>query len=96
MFDPAPHLATIYAAMGEPVTPAAGDAFLGIFACADVSTLDDAAQVGDFSLRYPASVGDFAIGAQITVRGRVYAVAEPSRRIGDGRECIVQLVEVPA
>lgn len=93
MFDAAAQLETIYAALGEPVQPAVGDGFLGIFQCADVSTLDDAAQIGDFSLRYPASVGTFFVGALLVIRGQPYTVAVPSARIGDGLEYVVQLVE---
>lgn len=93
MFDPAVHLATIYATLGEPVQPAVGDAFLGIFRCADVSTLEDTAQVGDYTLRYPASAGTFFLGAGLVIRGQSYTVAVPSARVGDGLEYVVQLVE---
>ncbi|WP_018991298.1 hypothetical protein [Aromatoleum toluclasticum] len=96
MFDPAAHLATIYATLGEPVTPAVGDPFIGMFSCADVSTLDGAAQVGDFSLRYPATAGTFILGAGLWIRGVHYTVVVPSARVGNGLEYVVQLVEAAA
>lgn len=93
MFDAAVQLDTIYAALGEPVTPAVGDPFLGVFSCADVAALDGGAQVGDFSLRYPATAGTFILGAGLWIRGVHYTVVVPSARVGDGLEYVVELVE---
>lgn len=93
MLQSAADIASMYAALGEPVTPAAGAVFNGIFDCADVSTFDGAAQVGDHALQYPTSVGSFVLGATLEIRGQQYTVVVPSRRIRDGLESVVELVE---
>lgn len=93
MFDPAPHLATIYATLGEPVTPAAGDPFLALFSAADVDAFDGLAQVGDYQLRYAGDAATLAHGDALTIRGRQYRVADDPARFGDGRELTVRLRE---
>lgn len=95
MFDVAPHLDAIYATLGEPVTPAAGVAFHGILSIADAGVFD-AVQAGEIELRYPESAATLQCGDVVQTRGRSYRVAEPPRRIGDGRECVAKLTEVAA
>lgn len=87
--------AAIYATLGEPVTSAAGAAFAGIFSVADVDAFDTA-QVGDYTLRYPAAAADLTRGDVLTIRGTAWRVAEHPRRIGDGRECSVGLMQETA
>lgn len=96
MFDVAAQLASLYDALGEPVTPAVGDPFLALFSVADLDAFDGAAQAGDYTLRYPASSASLSTGAVLTIRSAQFTVAAPPRRIGDGSECVATLVEVAA
>ncbi|MBL8444786.1 MAG: hypothetical protein JNK52_12130 [Zoogloeaceae bacterium] len=95
MIDVAPHLDAIYATLGEPVTPAAGAVFNGVFSVADIDAFG-AAQVGDYTLRYPAGAIALQRDDVLTIRGQLYQVASHPRRVGDGREWVAELMEVTA
>lgn len=96
MFDAAPHLATIYATLGEPVTPAAGAVFRALFSVADVDVFDGSSVGGDYQLRYPTDAALLVPGDVVSVRGLQYRVVEDPQRLGDGREVAVRLREVAA
>lgn len=85
-----------YATLGEPVTPAAGAAFHGLFDAADLDPLSPPSIVGDYQLRYPLAAATLAPGDLLTLRGQQYRVADDPYRIGDGREAVVRLREVAA
>ena len=85
--------AAVYATLGEPVTPAAGAAFSGILAIADAGVFD-AVQAGEIELRYSAAAATLQRGDVLQVRGQSYRVAEPPRRVGDGREWVATLTEI--
>lgn len=90
--DFAPHLAAMYGAIGEPVT--AGDTTLpGVLGMADQGIFD-AAQAGEIELRYSLADASLQRGDVVLVRGIAYRIAEPPRRIGDGREAVATLVQV--
>lgn len=74
------------------VTPAAGTAFNGIFSVSDRDAFD-AAQVGDYTLRYPVAAATLQAGDRLTISGQAYRVADHPRRIGDGREAVVALMD---
>lgn len=93
MFDVAPHLDAIYATLGEPVTPAAGAAFNGLFEVADVDPFSAPAIAGDYVLRYQLASATLVPGDLLTLRGVQYRVADDPQRIGDGREATVRLRE---
>lgn len=90
MLHSAADIDAMYAALGEPVTPAAGAVFHALFAVADLDAFDGSAQAGDFALRYPASVV-LAVGAVLTIRGTQYRVAADPQRLGDGYELVARL-----
>lgn len=92
MFDADAFKRDAYATLGEPVTPAAGEAFYGVLKVADLDAFG-AAQVGDYTLRYPANAAALQLHDRLTIGGRAWQVAEHPRRIGDGRECVVALME---
>lgn len=83
--------AAVYATLGEPVTPASGVAFNGILRVSDIGVFD-APRVGDYTLRFPAAAAELRRGDLLSIRGQPYRIAEQPRRIGDGRECEVELV----
>lgn len=85
----------IYATLGEPVTPAAGAVFNGVFSVADLDAFGST-QVGDYSLRYPAGAAALQRDDRLTIRGQLYQVASHPRRVGDGREWVAELMEVTA
>lgn len=95
MLDVAPHLDAIYATHGEPVTPAAGADFLGMFSHADEGVFD-AVLAGEITLRYALQSASLQRGDLLTIRGAQYRVAEKPRRIGAGHEAIAVLIEVDA
>jgi hypothetical protein len=92
MFDAAGFKRDAYADLGEPVTPAAGAAFVGMLKVADRDAFT-VAQVGDYTLRYPATAASLQLHDRLTIGGVPYQVAEHPRRIGDGHECQVALME---
>ena len=85
-----------YATLGEPVTPAAGAAFNGVFSMADVDPLSPPSIAADYELRYPLAAATLAPGDLLTLRSQQYRVADDPYRIGDGREAVVRLREVTA
>lgn len=89
-------LLEMYAALGEPVTPAAGAAFHGLFGAADLDPLSPPSIVGDYELRYPLASATLSPGDLLALRGQQYRVADDPYRIGDGREAVVRLREVTA
>lgn len=90
----ADELLEMYATIGEPVTPAAGVAFHGLFDAADLDPLSPPSVVGDYQLRYPLAAATLAPGDLLTLRGAQYRVSDDPYRIGDGREAVVRLREV--
>lgn len=94
MFDPTAHIATIYATLGEPVTPAAGAPFLALFSVSDVEAFDGMAQAGDYQIRYPRNAAALTVGDVLEIRGRQYRVSDDPARLGDGREMTARLREV--
>jgi hypothetical protein len=89
----ADELLEMYATIGEPVTPAAGVAFHGLFDAADLDPLSPPSVVGDYQLRYPLASATLAPGDLLTLRGQQYRVSDDPYRIGDGREAVVRLRE---
>lgn len=86
MFDPAVHLATIYATLGEPVTPAVGAAFNATVSF-DADAAFDVGLASRVSLRYPVAGAPTLIeGDVVTWRGASWRLAEDPQPIGDGRE----------
>lgn len=96
MFDPAAHLASIYATLGEPVTPDVGDPFLALFSVADVDVFGGAAQVGDYELRYMLDAATLEIDDELTIRGVQYRVSDDPARLGNGLELTARLREETA
>lgn len=94
MFDAAAFKREAYAELGEPVTPAAGAAFFGVFKASDVDPLGPPSIAGDYELRYPLDAAALSVGDVLTLRGRQYRVADDPARIGDGLEAAVRLREV--
>lgn len=93
MFSEA-ELRQMYAALGEPVTPAAGAAFSGILSTADVDPISGPSIVGDYELRYPLAAATLSPGNVLTIGGQQYRVAADPYRIIDGLEAVVRLREV--
>lgn len=91
--DFAGDLDAFYADFGEPVTPAVGQAFVGLFAEITVE-LFEWAGAGDYQLQYIASRAILTPGADLTLKGRQFRVASVPRAIGDGLERVVALAEV--
>lgn len=89
MFDA--DLLDMHAVLGEPVTPAAGAVFHGIFNAADVDPIGAPSIVGDYVLRYPIASATLAVGDVLAIRGAQYRVVADPYRIEDGREAVVQL-----
>lgn len=84
--------AAVYDMVGEPVT-AGGATFAGVVGIADQGIFD-AAQAGEIELRYSLADASLQRGDVVLVRGIAYRIAEPPRRIGDGREALATLVAV--
>lgn len=95
MLQSAADISAMYAALGEPVTPAAGSAFFGVFDAVDVTTFDGDGLAGDFELRYPAQTS-LAVGAVLTLRGTQYRVVSDPQRVEDGLVLSVRLRKVTA
>lgn len=68
--------AAVYAALGEPVTPAAGAAFNGIFDLAPADQFD-LARACQYTLRWLVSAATLAEGDELTIAGQRYRLAEP-------------------
>lgn len=92
MFDAAAFKREAYEELGVPVLTDGGGEFYALFKVADANAFD-AAQVGDYVLRYPAGSAPLQTGDRLTIAGQAYRVAEHPRRMGDGGEYVVALME---
>lgn len=90
MFAPAAELALLYAD-GELVVPDVGTPFRGFLSTPDDDVFGASAQVGDYTLQFPADAASLPLGLRLSIDGEVYVVAAPVRRIGDGAECVAPL-----
>lgn len=86
-------LDALYADFGVPVTPAVGQAFVGLFDEISVEVFEWS-QAGDYQLQYVGAWAALAPGAELALNGRQFRVASMPRHLADGLERVVALVEV--